>query len=216
MAKIVPKRAGSTPTSPAWSNASAAAAMANCSTRSARRASFGESYHGVGSQSAISIDRPDVMPGPSRPVPERVRADAARGDDAEPGDGDPAARRPSIRPSELAGDQVVRLADGLDPSSSSSGTEMSNSSSSAITSSTRSRLSASRSSPNRASGDDLVLGDGQHLDGALLETAEQFLIHGELLGRVVDGVDVRAMALGRVWHTVRSVSAPCRGRRRRG
>ena len=67
VAKIVPKRAGSAPTSPAWSNASVAAAMANCSTRSARRASFGDAYHGVGSQSSISVDCPDVMPGPSRP-----------------------------------------------------------------------------------------------------------------------------------------------------
>ena len=71
VAKIVPNRAGSTPSppcgSPAWVNASVAAAMANCSTRSARRASFGEEYHGDGSQSAISVARPEVIPGPSRP-----------------------------------------------------------------------------------------------------------------------------------------------------
>ena len=90
VAKIVPKRAGSTPTSPAPAIASAAAAVANCSTRSARRASLGLSYHGDGSQSASRTDRPDVMPGPSKPSQNAVGADPARRDDAEPGDGDAA------------------------------------------------------------------------------------------------------------------------------
>ena len=67
VAKIVPNRAGSMPSSPAWSKASVAAAMANCSTRSARRASLGDAYHGLGSQFSISIERPDVIPGPNRP-----------------------------------------------------------------------------------------------------------------------------------------------------
>ena len=71
--KIVPNRAGSTPRSPAWAKASVAAAMANCSTRSARRASFGVAYQGVGSQSSISVARPDVMPGPSRPFQNASR-----------------------------------------------------------------------------------------------------------------------------------------------
>ena len=38
------------------SNASAAAATANCSTRSVRRACFGLSKYGAGSQSSIVID----------------------------------------------------------------------------------------------------------------------------------------------------------------
>ena len=67
VAKMVPKRCDSTSGRPACSKASAAAARANCSTLSARRASFGLSKYGCGSQSAISMLCEPVIPGPLRP-----------------------------------------------------------------------------------------------------------------------------------------------------
>ena len=123
---------------------------------------------------------PAVMPGPSRPVPEGVTADAARGDDAEPGDRDPAAlrlhgatracRRPGRRPGRrsrslelLLGDLDVELL--LERHHQLDEVE-------AVGVEVVAELGL---------GHDLVLGDRQHLDGALLEPAEQFLIHGWLL-----------------------------------
>ena len=66
--------------------------MANCSMRSARRASLGLSYHGVGSQS-VELDGATLGDARAEQAgPERILAHAARGDDAEPGDRDaPAA-----------------------------------------------------------------------------------------------------------------------------
>ena len=91
--KIVPNRAGSTPRSPAWSNASVAAAMANCSMRSARRDSLGESYHGLGSQSC-DLDRAAGRDARAeQALPVRLPADAAGGEHAEPGDRHAAALR---------------------------------------------------------------------------------------------------------------------------
>jgi hypothetical protein len=83
-------------------------------------------------------------------------------------------------------------------------------------------------------GYDLLLRNREHLDGALLETGEQFLIHGGSLGvgRECGSVAGRGAAdrsVPRVCHTVprdhyrrsvrrsgEDVSGPCRGRRRRG
>ena len=88
VAKIVPKRSRLGRRPPACSSASAAAARANCSTRSARRASFGLSKYGeripVGDLDAAVVG--DARP--EEAVPERLPADAAGRDDAEAGDGD--------------------------------------------------------------------------------------------------------------------------------
>ena len=62
-----PVRPGSAFRLPACSRASAAAASANCWTRSARRASFGLSNHGLGSQSGNRVEVPPVVPGPRSP-----------------------------------------------------------------------------------------------------------------------------------------------------
>src|SRR5690349_24892984 len=85
------------------------------------------------------------------------------------------------RASELAGDQVVRLADGLDAFQLllrdrdvelllERHHELDEVEAVGVEVVTEAGL-----------GHDLVLGDREHLDGALLETTEQFLIHGGLL-----------------------------------
>ncbi len=179
--KIVPNRAGSTPmpsVPPAEANASAAAAMANCSTRSARRASLGLSYHGEGSQSATSTKRPDVTPGPSRPV-QNASTPAPQG--ASTPRPVTATRRP--RPStvrQLARDQVVGLADGLDALELLLGhlhTELLLERHHQLDEIEAVGVEVIAEAGLRRH---LVLGDGQHLDGAGTETGEEFLVHDGL------------------------------------
>ena len=154
--------------------ASWAAASANCVKRSARRACLGlPSKKGSGSKSATL--NPCSGAPRKQTVPERFGAGATVGDDADAGNSDAACHQ------SLFGNQVERLAGSFDAFELVLlRRSLPNSSSRAMTSSTRSRLSASRSSAKLASLCDFLVRDLEYLDGAFLEAGEQFITHGYL------------------------------------